>query len=76
MKKTRAWLRLIIGFPFMVAAPACWANFDQAINDAFRPVATAMVDFVFYSVVIAGSEFPLIVLWLIGGALYLSLIHI
>lgn len=73
MKKTRAWLRLIIGFPFMVVAPACWANFDQTINDAFRPVATAMVDFVFYSVVIAGSEFPLIVLWLIGGALYFTI---
>ena len=59
-------------FPFLLWTPACLASIDQVINDSFRPVATAMVEFVFYSVPVAGSEFPLIVVWLIAGALYFT----
>ena len=46
---------------------------DQAINEVFRPVATAMVNFVFYSVPIGDSQLPLIVVWLIAGALYFTI---
>jgi len=58
--------------PLVFWAPACLAGIDQAINNAFRPVATAMVNFVFYSVPIGDSELPLIVVWLISGALYFT----
>ena len=53
---------------------------DDAINEAFRPIATAVVNFVFFSVPIGEAELPLIVVWLIAGALfftvYLRLINI
>ncbi len=46
---------------------------DQAINDAFEPIATAMVNFVFYSISIDGTDLPLIVAWLIVGATFFTL---
>ncbi len=45
---------------------------DDAINEAFRPIATAVVDFVFFSVPIGEAELPLIVVWLIAGALFFT----
>ena len=46
---------------------------DQAINGAFEPIATAMVNFVFYSISIDGTDLPLIVAWLIVGATFFTL---
>lgn len=54
-------------------APTCLAGIDETINEAFRPVATAMVNFVFYSVPIGEAQLPLIVVWLIAGALFFSI---
>ncbi|MCX2979874.1 alanine:cation symporter family protein [Halieaceae bacterium IMCC14734] len=48
------------------------AGIDAAINDAFAPIAEAMSSFIFYSVSIGGTEVPLIVVWLIGGALFFT----
>ena len=45
---------------------------DEAINEAFRPVASALSDLVFYSVPLGESQLPLIVVWLIAGALYFT----
>jgi AGCS family alanine or glycine:cation symporter len=45
---------------------------DQAIDSAFEPIATAMVDIVFVSVNIGGTELPLIVVWLVVGALFFT----
>ena len=48
------------------------AGIDETINEAFRPVASAISDLVFYSVPVGESQFPLIVVWLIAGALYFT----
>lgn len=48
------------------------ANIDETINEAFRPIASAISDLVFYSVPIGESQLPLIVVWLIAGALYFT----
>ena len=45
---------------------------DQAINSAFEPIASAMVDIVFVSVNIGGTELPLIVAWLVVGAVFFT----
>ena len=45
---------------------------DQAINSAFEPIASAMVDIVFVSVNIGGTELPLIVAWLVLGAVFFT----
>jgi len=49
------------------------SSIDETINEAFRPFASAISDLVFYSVPIGESEFPLIVVWLIAGALYFTI---
>lgn len=47
-------------------------SIDQTIDQAFKPVAKAVFDTVFYSVSIAGTELPLIVAWLIAGAMFFT----
>ena len=47
-------------------------SIDETINEAFRPVASAISDLVFYSVPLGESRLPLIVVWLIAGALYFT----
>jgi AGCS family alanine or glycine:cation symporter len=50
------------------------------IDEAFRPIAAAISEAVFYAIPVAGTPVPLIVVWLIAGAtlftLYLRFINI
>ena len=46
---------------------------DDRINQAVQPVTDAVSQFIFYSVEIMGAEVPLIVCWLIFGALYFTI---
>ena len=46
---------------------------DQAIDQAMRPFADLIYRFVFYAVPVAGVELPLIVAWLIAGALFFTI---
>ncbi|MCP5178576.1 MAG: alanine:cation symporter family protein [Pseudomonadales bacterium] len=46
---------------------------DAAINDAVQPVTDAVSSVVFYAIPVAGTDMPLIVLWLIGGGLFFTL---
>ena len=48
------------------------ATIDETINEAFKPIASAFNDLVFYSIPIGDSQLPLIVVWLIAGALYFT----
>ena len=45
---------------------------DETINEAFQPIARAMVEFVFFSVPVGEAELPLIVVWLVAGAVYFT----
>ncbi len=45
---------------------------DQAIDAAFRPIAETLVDLVFVSIDINGTELPLIVAWLVVGAIFFT----
>jgi AGCS family alanine or glycine:cation symporter len=49
------------------------ATIDETINQAFEPIASAINQLVFYSIPIGESELPLIVVWLIAGALYFTI---
>ena len=51
---------------------AAHAGIDETIDAAFRPVARAMSDVVFFSVQVGGAELQLIVVWLIAGALFFT----
>ena len=48
------------------------AAIDETINEAFKPIASAFNDLVFYSIPVGESQLPLIVVWLIAGALYFT----
>lgn len=57
------------GILFPSLAFAQDGSIDQAISDIIKPVVTPIVDTIFYSVPIAGAQFPLIVGWLILAAI-------
>jgi AGCS family alanine or glycine:cation symporter len=46
---------------------------DDAIDAAVRPLADALAGVVFFTVPIGGVELPLVVLWLVAGAVYFTL---
>ena len=56
----------------LLAPAVTHASIDEAIDEAFRPVASAFVDIVFFSVPVGDSQLPLIVVWLIAGALFFT----
>ena len=49
------------------------SDIDETVDKAFRPIARAMSELVFFSVPIGGAELQLIVFWLIAGAVVLTL---
>lgn len=57
-----------------------YAGIDTVINDFTAPIATALGDFVFFKITVFGAKLPLVVLWLVAGAVfftfYLSFINL
>jgi len=48
-------------------------SLDQTIDQAMRPIADAISSVVFYTVPVAGTELPLIVMWLISAGVFFTL---
>jgi alanine or glycine:cation symporter, AGCS family len=46
-----------------------FAGLDETINNAVAPISNAVASTIFYSVPVAGTEFPLIVGWLVFAAI-------
>lgn len=70
------WISTLLFFSVGRATSAFAADrregIDGAINDAFRLIADPMVETVFFSVPIGDAEVPLIVVWLIAGAIFFT----
>lgn len=67
--------RAVAGFTGTLVAlgsAAAEGGVDETIDAAFRPVAKALSDVVFFSVQVGEAELQLIVLWLIAGALFFT----
>ena len=47
-------------------------DFDERINTALQPLADGLSRFIFYSIPIGEAELPLIVLWLVGAAIFFT----
>ncbi|MGB3456113.1 MAG: alanine/glycine:cation symporter family protein [Litorimonas sp.] len=45
---------------------------DEAVNRVVQPLTDAVSDFIFFSVPVGEAELPLIVLWLIAGAVFFT----
>ncbi|MCR9215504.1 MAG: alanine:cation symporter family protein [Proteobacteria bacterium] len=67
MLKRLPWA--LAGLPIMAPAIAsAQSGIDQAISDAVAPIVNPIVSTIFYSVPIFGTNFPLIVGWLVIAA--------
>jgi len=55
------------------AAHAQEQTLDERVNDAVSPVTDKIVDIVFYELGLVGTGLPLIVVWLIVGAIFFTL---
>jgi AGCS family alanine or glycine:cation symporter len=45
---------------------------DQQLDALLRPLADAVASFIFFSVPVAGADFPLIVAWLVAGGVFFT----
>ena len=61
------------GAALMAAGSARAEGMDQAISDIVGPIVNPIVSTIFYSVPVAGTQFPLIVGWLIIAAVVFTL---
>ncbi len=48
------------------------AGFDETINELTAPIASAIGSFVFFKVPVFGAQLPLVVLWLVIGAVFFT----
>ncbi|MAO56043.1 MAG: alanine glycine permease [Rhodospirillaceae bacterium] len=65
---------LALAMAFIMAAPdAAFASFDEAINSATAPIASAIGAIVFFKIPVFGAQLPLVVLWLVVGAVFFTI---
>ena len=56
---------------FLFAVPAS-AGFDDTINELTAPIASAVGAIVFFKIPLFGAQLPLVVLWLVAGAVFFT----
>jgi len=62
-----------LSLPVMTGLAHAQSSIDQAISDAIGPIVNPIVSTVFYSVPLFGTQFPLIVGWLVVAAVVFTL---
>lgn len=66
--------RLILGLTtFFLTVSNAFAGIDEAINAATAPLASAIGQFVFFKISIFGANLPVVVLWLVVGAVFFTI---
>jgi len=50
-------------------------NLDQIIEDAVGPLAEGLAAVVFFEIPLFGGRWPFVVLWLVGGAIFFTVVH-
>ena len=63
---------LLVIFVLLASAMPAWAGIDESINAITAPIATLVGQIVFFKVPIFGAELPLVVLWLVIGAIFFT----
>lgn len=58
---------------FLSCSSANAKGFDQVINEAVAPVSDAVSNFVFYPIQINGVDMPIIIMWLLLGAVIFTI---
>ncbi len=67
-------IRLLLAIAGVLAmtGAASAAGIDETINAATAPIASAVGAFVFFKVPVFGAQLPLVVLWLVVGAVFFT----
>jgi AGCS family alanine or glycine:cation symporter len=68
---------MLMALPILMAPGRSWAvetggKLDQAISSAIQPLVDIVVTVVFFSVPINGVDVPLVVVWLVTGAIFFT----
>ena len=58
---------------FAVLATPAFAGIDDTINSITAPIASLVGQIVFFKVPVFGAQLPLVVLWLVIGAVFFTL---
>ena len=66
-------IRLISSFvAFLMLSLPARAGFDETINEITAPIASAVGSFVFFKIPMFGAQLPVVVLWLVIGAVFFT----
>jgi len=65
--------RLIFCLVAIISIPVSATGIDASINNAIQPLTDFLSGFIFYEVKIFEASLPLIVLWLIGAAIFFTI---
>ena len=68
-------VRIIAGLAALMlfSSTAGAAGFDEMINNATAPIASAIGQIVFFKIPVFGANLPVVVLWLVVGAVFFTL---
>ncbi len=69
----KRFLWALAGLPLMTSAAFAQDGIDKMISDAIKPIVDPIVSTVFYSVPVFGTQFPLIVGWLVIAAVVFTI---
>jgi len=72
-QQTQPWLMpLMVSLGLILSAQDAVASVDQDINRLTAPLASWVKSVVFYTIDLGGAELPLVVLWLVAGAVFFT----
>lgn len=64
-------LFILLGLLLLPLSPS-YAGIDETINAATAPIAEVIKQIVFFKIPIFGADLPLVVLWLVAGAIFFT----
>lgn len=74
MQMLNRFISALLALPFLAGiAHAQDRSIDQAISDAVAPIVNPIVNIIFFSVPVFGTQFPLIVGWLVVAAVVFTI---
>ena len=69
---TRLFTLCLVFMMTLISTPAHASGIDDAINEFVQPITDIISSFIFFSVKIGSADVPLIVAWLILGAIFFT----
>ncbi len=64
-------LFLLLGI-ILISLSTAYAGIDESINTVTEPIANIVKQIVFFKIPLFGAELPLVVLWLVAGAVFFT----